>query len=134
MCKYVHCVQPMMEHVTSHDGVQVLTNCRLMDLNLNGQHYIADCKCGLPGKDEHELQLQCRSVILAAGGFAGSPEALSNAAPALNGLPTTNKPTAVAGSVLSIAEKAGAELTQLDQVQVCHKAVSVCLCIHACTR
>lgn len=111
-------MQPLMDFVTSHDGVQVFTNCSLVGLERDGQHWIATCNCQGQDEEQEEHAISCRSVILAAGGFAGSPEAIANAAPRLVGLPTTNKATLAAGSVLNIAETAGAQLIQLDQVQV----------------
>lgn len=57
-----------------------------------------------------------RGVVLAAGGFAASPERLARWAPAFAKMPTDNAPGNT-GEVIEIAEAAGAELRNLDAVQ-----------------
>eukprot|EP00892_Ulva_mutabilis_P008723 jgi/Ulvmu1/6222/UM028_0080.1 len=111
-------MKPLMEYVGSHDAVQTLTNCRLIGLEQDEQQWIATCSSSESDTGCQDRVIRCRSIVLAAGGFAGSAEAVAKAVPGLAGLPTTNKESHIAGSVLEIAQAAGAQLTQVDQVQV----------------
>ncbi|MFB9769173.1 flavocytochrome c [Lactiplantibacillus modestisalitolerans] len=61
--------------------------------------------------------IRARSVILATGGFGANPELITRYRPDLAGYRTTNQPGAT-GDGLQLAERAGAQLVDMDQIQV----------------
>lgn len=73
---------------------------------------------GVKVKDEDGkvYEINSKAVVNAAGGFAGNNAMVSKIIPRLKGFATTNHPGAT-GDGLLLAEKIGAQLIQMDQIQ-----------------
>lgn len=67
--------------------------------------------------DGRQQLIKGKTVILATGGFGASPEVITKYRPDLAGYKTTNQPGAT-GDGLSLAEHVGAQLVDMDQIQV----------------
>lgn len=63
------------------------------------------------------VEIGAQAVVLATGGFGANPDLLTKYRPDLAGYQTTNQPGAT-GDGIKLAEKAGAQLVDMDQVQV----------------
>lgn len=95
-------------------GVQIVTQAKVTSLiQQNGR------VTGVRYEDQsgQEHQLLSRAVILASGGFGASKELLKRYRPDLANYKTTNQPGAT-GDGLKLASQVGAQLMQLDLVQV----------------
>ena len=64
-----------------------------------------------------EKTIDAKAVILAAGGFGASQDLVTKYRPELKGFSTTNHPGAT-GDGIVLAEKAGAALTDIEQIQI----------------
>ncbi|RRK10928.1 flavocytochrome c [Lactiplantibacillus garii] len=67
--------------------------------------------------DGTQRTLTAKSVILATGGFGANPKLIAKYRPDLAGYQTTNQPGAT-GDGLSLAAEVGAQLVDMDQIQV----------------
>lgn len=67
--------------------------------------------------NQHEINIKTSAVILASGGFGASAELLKKYRPDLAKYKTTNQPGAT-GDGIALAEKIGAKLVDMDQVQI----------------
>ncbi|CAL9732506.1 fumarate reductase 2 [Monosporozyma unispora] len=95
--------------------VQILLNSKVVDININKNNKVT----GVQYIDETgKLQtIETNNVIFASGGFGYSKKMLEKYTPNLVNLPTTNGPETL-GEGQNILEKLGAELIDMDQVQV----------------
>lgn len=66
---------------------------------------------------DKEVILNAKAVILATGGLGASQEMVTKYRPDLKGYVTTNQPGAT-GDGYTMAEQAGAQLIQMDQIQI----------------
>jgi fumarate reductase flavoprotein subunit len=62
-------------------------------------------------------QIEARVVVVAAGGFSSNKEMVAKYCPKCVGMASSNQPGAT-GEGMLLAEEAGAELIQMDQVQI----------------
>ena len=67
--------------------------------------------------DGEEQTLRAKAVILATGGLGANAQMVTKYRPDLEGYVTTNQPGAT-GDGYTMAERAGAELVQMDQIQI----------------
>lgn len=65
----------------------------------------------------NQKEIQTKAVLLASGGFGASSEIIKKYRPDLAGYKTTNQPGAT-GDGLKLAENVGAELTQMNLIQI----------------
>lgn len=72
---------------------------------------------GVKAVGEREIEIKTDAVILATGGFGAGKDLLAKYRSDLLNLRTTNQPGAT-GDGLKLAEKVGAKLVDMDQVQV----------------
>lgn len=95
-------------------GVKIMTHARVTSLIQQNVRVT-----GVRYQDEsgQEHQLSSRGVILASGGFGASKELIKRYRPDLADYKTTNQPGAT-GDGLKLAGQVGAQLMQLDLVQV----------------
>lgn len=63
------------------------------------------------------LTVNAKSVIIASGGFAGNLDKVAEIKPELKGFVTTNAPQ-ITGDGIWMAEKIGAKVVDLDQIQI----------------
>lgn len=63
------------------------------------------------------LTVNAKSVVIASGGFAGNLEKVAEIKPELKGFVTTNAPQ-ITGDGIWMAEKIGAKVVDLDQIQI----------------
>lgn len=95
------------------EGIQVFTDVKVTDLIVeNGK---VD---GVKAKfSDQKIVTAAGAVLLATGGFAANQELLTKYRPDLKGYKTTNQPGATGDGIL-LAQKIGAKLVDMDQVQV----------------
>ena len=95
-------------------GVQIITEAHVSKLLT-----ASDAVCGVEYLDAQKAvhQLHSRAVVLATGGFGASKELMRQYRPDLANYRTTNQPGAT-GDGLKLAQQVGAQLMQLDLVQV----------------
>ena len=94
------------------DEIPVFDNIKVTDLLLEDGHI-----AGVKADAAKEVQIKAPSVILATGGFGAGKDLLAKYRSDLLNLRTTNQPGAT-GDGLKLAEKIGAKLVDMDQVQV----------------
>lgn len=94
-----------------------------IDIRLNNKavEILKDDKGNIKGvkalnEEGKEYTIDAKSVIIATGGFGASEEKVVKYNPNLKGFGTTNHPGAT-GDGIDMAEKLGAELIQMDQIQ-----------------
>lgn len=78
-------------------------------------------------KGEATVTVNAKAVVLATGGFGANLDMTAKYNPALTGFVTTNAPSAT-GDGIALAEKAGAALVDIDQIQIhptVHQATSI---------
>ncbi|RNM42176.1 flavocytochrome c [Eggerthella sinensis] len=93
--------------------IPVMMNCEAKELIKDG-----DAVTGVKVKaDGKEKVLGAKAVILATGGLGANPDMVVQYRPDLKGYVTTNQPGAT-GDGYTMAESAGAELVQMDQIQI----------------
>ena len=95
-------------------GVQIITEAHVSKLLT-----ATDAVCGVEYVDAKKVvhQFHSRAVVLATGGFGASKELMRQYRPDLANYRTTNQPGAT-GDGLKLAQQVGAQLMQLDLVQV----------------
>lgn len=95
-------------------GVKIITEANVSQLLT-----ATDAVCGVEYVDAKKAvhQFHSRAVVLATGGFGASKELMRRYRPDLANYRTTNQPGAT-GDGLKLAQQVGAQLMQLDLVQV----------------
>jgi len=94
--------------------IDVRTNSRVTRINTNSS--------GVTGVQVLErvnarYQIEARAVVVAAGGFSSNKDMVAKYCPKCTGMTSSNQPGAT-GEGMLLAEEAGAELVQMDQVQI----------------
>lgn len=94
-------------------GIPVKMSCEAKELLKDG-----DAVVGIAVDDKGKAKnLNARAVILATGGLGANQDMVTKYRPDLAGYVTTNQPGAT-GDGYVMAENAGAELIQMDQIQI----------------
>lgn len=107
-------VSKLQKKVMADEGLRVLLNSKLVDIDVNGGKVNSVTYVDSAG-EKHEIETS--NVIMATGGFGFSKKLLKKYRPDLVSYPTTNGDhTLGEGQVL--LESLGAELIDMDQVQV----------------
>ena len=94
-------------------GIPTKMSCEAKELVKDGDA-VTGVKVDLDGKD---TTINARAVILATGGLGANAEMVTKYRPDLEGYVTTNQPGAT-GDGYTMAEDAGAELVQMEQIQI----------------
>ena len=94
-------------------GIPTKMNCEAKELVKDGDA-VTGVKVDLDGKD---TTINARAGILATGGLGANAEMGTKYRPDLEGYVTTNQPGAT-GDGYTMAEDAGAELVQMEQIQI----------------
>lgn len=93
--------------------VDIRTNTTATKILTNKQGEVI----GLTVKDKTgTYKINAKAVVNAAGGFGANNELVASYVPRLKGFATTNAP-GVTGDGIKLAEKIGADLIQMDQIQ-----------------
>lgn len=94
---------------------KIILNANVVDVNINNERAIT----GVIYKDGEgkEIQLDANNVVFCSGGFGFSKDMLKKYAPETVDLPTTNGPQTT-GDGQRILEKIGADMIDMDQIQV----------------
>jgi fumarate reductase flavoprotein subunit len=95
--------------------IDVRTNSRVLRINTNGAGAVAGVQ--VEERVHTHYQIEARAVIVAAGGFSANKDMVSKYCPKCTGMATSNQPGATGDGML-LAEQAGAELIDMDQVQI----------------
>lgn len=94
------------------DEIPLFTSIKVTDLlKDNGQI------SGVKAETDREVDIHAKAVILATGGFGAGKDLLAEYRSDLLNLRTTNQPGAT-GDGLKLAQKVGAKLVDMDQIQV----------------
>lgn len=93
-------------------GIQIQTESKVTDILRKGNGYRI---IGI--HDGEQFEIECRNVILTTGGFGASKELIQRYAPQYADFKTTNHEGAT-GDGLKLAKNLGAQLTQLELVQI----------------
>lgn len=94
-------------------GIPTKMSCEAKELVKDGDA-VTGVKVDLDGKD---TTINAKAVILATGGLGANAEMVTKYRPDLEGYVTTNQPGAT-GDGYTMAEGAGAELVQMEQIQI----------------
>ena len=98
---------------TDELGIQIMYNTQAAEL-LEEDGKVTGVKAV---SDEAEYTIKAGAVILASGGFGANEEMYTQYRPDLKGTVTTNAPSAT-GDGIVMAEKAGAALVDIEQIQL----------------
>lgn len=103
----------VLQAAANEAGVQILleTKAKRLLVNDDGRVYgvIAE-------KEDGDIQINARAVVLATGGFGANQEMVTEFVPELEGFATTNHPGAT-GDGITMAREVGAKLIDMDQIQ-----------------
>ena len=97
------------------DLVKIELNSKVVDIKLNEKNEVEGVE--YVDEDNNSHILKTNNVVFCSGGFSFSKEMLAKYAPEAVGLPTTNG-AQTTGDGQRILEKLGAEMIDMDQVQV----------------
>lgn len=104
---------PGLVDAVNERNIPIKMNCEAKELIKDGDA-VTGVRVSVVGKEQI---LNAKAVILATGGLGASQEMVAKYRPDLEGYVTTNQPGAT-GDGYAMAEKAGAELVQMDQIQI----------------
>ncbi len=95
-------------------GIEVLGDITATELVKEGDKVV-----GLKAHDKkgNPVEFKAKAIILATGGFAANKEMVVKYKPEYEGMVTTNPDTST-GDGMIMAEKAGAELVQMENIQI----------------
>lgn len=96
-------------------GISILTDMKATELIKDGESVVG--VKALAKKDGKEYELKAKAIILATGGFAANSDMVVKYQPEYKGMVTTNPDTST-GDGMIMAEKAGAELVQMEHIQI----------------
>lgn len=102
---------PALEAVVDEDGIQVLFNHRVTDLTKDENGAVNGVVC------EDGTKIGAKVVVLATGGFGSNPDMIKQFRPDLDGYVSTNAQS-IQGDGMVMAQKAGASLVNMDQIQI----------------
>ena len=100
--------------VAAQEKIPVFNKVKVEKLVKNDQDAVAGVVASVDGQTK---QINAKAVLLATGGFGASKEYIKRYRPDLADYKTTNQPGAT-GDGLKLAEEVGAQLTQMNFVQV----------------
>ncbi|MEG2261421.1 MAG: flavocytochrome c [Raoultibacter sp.] len=95
-------------------NIPIKMNCKATEFIKDSDGAVTGVKTDLDGK---ETTFNAKAIILATGGLGANSEMVTKYRPDLEGYVTTNQPGAT-GDGYVMAEDAGAELIQMDQIQI----------------
>jgi len=95
--------------------IDVRTNSRVLRINANGAGAVTGVQ--VEERVHTHYQIEARALVIAAGGFSANKEMVAKYCPKCEGMATSNQPGATGDGML-LAEQAGAELIDMDQVQI----------------
>jgi len=113
--------QSLLRKLKKNDQCTIINQSEVCELLTNASGGVTGVK--YRSKDGSETSVKCLAVVLASGGFAGGvarqaqKSILNKYRPDLVDLPTSN-PASATGDGMLIAEKIGAELMDMEYVQV----------------
>ncbi|HJF86537.1 MAG TPA: flavocytochrome c [Companilactobacillus farciminis] len=104
-------VTELLKYVEKYQ-IPLFDNVKVTDiLSANGQ------VTGIKAESDREIEIKTSAVILATGGFGAGKDLLAQYRSDLLNLRTTNQPGAT-GDGIKLAQKLGAQLVDMEQVQV----------------
>ena len=104
-------VTELLKYVEKYQ-IPLFDNVKVVDiLSENGQ------VTGIKAESDREIEIKTSAVILATGGFGAGKDLLAQYRSDLLNLRTTNQPGAT-GDGIKLAQKLGAQLVDMEQVQV----------------
>ena len=104
---------PGLVAALNNRNIPIRMDCEATELVKDG-----DAVTGVVVKEDNKTKtLNARAVILATGGLGANQEMVTKYRPDLAGYVTTNQPGAT-GDGYVMAENAGAQLVQMDQIQI----------------
>lgn len=95
--------------------IDVRTNSRVTRISTNGSGAVTGVE--VLERVNANYRIEARAVVVAAGGFSSNKEMVAKYCPKCVGMASSNQPGAT-GEGMILAEQAGAELIQMDQVQI----------------
>ncbi|KRL00572.1 flavocytochrome c [Liquorilactobacillus capillatus] len=101
--------------IVQQENIPLFTETTVTSLKKDDTGKISGVELQLP--DGSKMSLASQAVVLATGGFGASKDIIQKYRPDLAGYKTTNQPGAT-GDGLKLAEEAGAELVQMNLIQV----------------
>lgn len=104
-------VTELLKYIAKYQ-IPLFDNIKVTDLLTENDHIT-----GVKAMADKEFQINAKAVVLATGGFGASKDLLEKYRSDLVNLKTTNQPGAT-GDGLKLAQKVGAKLVDMDQVQV----------------
>jgi fumarate reductase flavoprotein subunit len=106
---------PGLRDAVERNGIAVLTETPATELIVNDAGTVVGVKAR-PEGDSTDTSYQAKAVIITAGGFGSNKEMIREYRPAIADFVTTNIPYTTGDGML-MAQKAGAELVLMDQIQ-----------------
>ncbi len=101
---------PGLQKAVEDRGIEIKTNCDVTDL-------IQADDGSITGVKTSKGDYNAKAVIMAAGGLGSNPDMIKQYRPDLEGYVSTNQPGAT-GDGYAMAEAVGAQLIQMDQIQI----------------
>lgn len=104
-------VTELLKYIAKYQ-IPLFDNIKVTDLLTDNDQIV-----GVKAFSNREIKIQAKAVVLATGGFGAGKDLLAQYRSNLLNLRTTNQPGAT-GDGLKLAQKVGAKLVDMDQVQV----------------
>jgi fumarate reductase flavoprotein subunit len=95
--------------------IDVRSNSLVLQINTNSSGAVTGVK--VRERTDHLYKIDAKVVVLASGGFSANKEMVAKYCPQCVGMATSNQPGAT-GDGIRLAEALGAELRDMDQVQI----------------
>lgn len=109
-------VETLLSNVEK-DGIKIEYETKATDLIKDGDKIVGVKAVVTKGGQNTEKIFKGKAIILATGGFAANQDMVAKYKPEYKGMVTTNPPTST-GDGLIMAEKVGAELVQMENIQI----------------
>lgn len=103
-------IVPGLQKAVEDRGIEIKTNCDVKEL-------VQADDGSITGVKTDKGDYSAKAVILAAGGLGSNPDMITKYRPDLEGYVSTNQPGAT-GDGYAMAEAVGAQLIQMDQIQI----------------
>lgn len=95
-------------------SIPVLLDTKVTEIMLDDDGIVKGVKATRDGED---VEIECKAVVLAAGGFGANSEMVVSYKPELDGFNTTNQQGAT-GDGIVLAQEIGADVVDMDQIQI----------------
>ncbi len=95
--------------------IDVRTNSRVLRINMSSSGAVTGVQ--VQERTNVHYQIDAKAVVITAGGFSSSKEMVKKYCPPCQGMSSSNQPGAT-GEGMLLAEAIGAELIDMDQVQI----------------